>query len=181
MKIWAPLSRRLLRAEETFIAILILAITAVIFLNVIQRYFFGSSLSWAEEFSRYAVVWMTFIGASVCVSKGIHIAVDVWSGRLGKTLDRGAVIVTHLISIAFCAAMFWLGLKITLKIFHLSQKTIALGMPMWVVYAAIPTGAALMGIRFAEELAKAARSGGPPQQSSESTTNACKRKDCGDD
>lgn len=149
---WPVLSARLARVEEAIIGLLMLAVTAVIFTNVIRRYFFDSSLSWAEEFSRYAVVWMTFLGASVCVYRGIHIVVDVWADRLGKVLDRSLLIIAHLICIGFCTAMLVLGVQVALKVMSLSQKTIALGIPMWWVYAAIPVGALLMGLRFTEKL-----------------------------
>lgn len=153
MKRWSWYSARIVRVEEAIIGLMMLAITGVIFVNVIRRYFFDSGLSWAEEFSRYTVVWMTFVGASVCVYRGIHIVVDIWADRLGKWLDRGCVVLAHLISITFCLAMLVLGTRITLKVMLLSQKTIALGMPMWLVYAAIPVGALLMGLRFVEKLA----------------------------
>ncbi len=44
--------------------------------NVVARYFFNSPIEWAEEFSRYAFIWIVFLGAAVCTKHGRHIVID---------------------------------------------------------------------------------------------------------
>src|SRR5690625_1961582 len=46
-------------------------------LQVISRYVFGNPFTWTEEVARYAFVWVTFIGMTIGVKKGTHIALDV--------------------------------------------------------------------------------------------------------
>ncbi|MDS1140104.1 TRAP transporter small permease [Pusillimonas sp. SM2304] len=136
------------RLEENFIGLLLLAITAVIFINVVMRYAFQSSLSWAEEFARYGVIWITFIGSSVCIYRGLHIAVDVWSHKLGPRLDRRWLMGVNVLSALGCGVFFWYSLQLVIKAIHTGQKTIALGLPMWLVYGSMSLGSALMCVRF---------------------------------
>lgn len=136
------------RLEEAFIGILLLAITAVIFINVVMRYAFQSSLSWAEEFARYGVIWITFIGGSVCVYRGLHIAVDIWSHKLSPRVDRCWLMSVHAFSSISCSVFCWYSLQLVIKSVQTGQKTIALGLPMWLVYGSMTMGSALMCIRF---------------------------------
>ncbi len=61
--------------EQYFTGLILIAITFILFANVVLR-FFGISLEWAEEVARYGIIWVTFIGGSICIYKGGHIRVD---------------------------------------------------------------------------------------------------------
>ncbi|MBV6273396.1 TRAP transporter small permease [Alcaligenaceae bacterium CGII-47] len=136
-KLWAS---RLKSLEEGFIGILLLVITFVIFANVVLRYVFQASLSWAEEFARYGVIWVTFIGGSVCVYRGLHITVDIWAHKLSPRIDRWWLICANTVSALSCGAFFWYSLSLVEKSIHTGQKTVALGLPMWLVYGALSVG-----------------------------------------
>lgn len=65
-----------------------------IFLVTIAQIFFRFILDdpivWSEEIARFALIWMTFLGAAVIAWDGCHLAVDVFF--LGLS-DRAKVIV----------------------------------------------------------------------------------------
>lgn len=46
----------------------------LVFINVVLRYGFGSSVTESEELSRLLFVWMVFIGATVAYPAGEHMA-----------------------------------------------------------------------------------------------------------
>lgn len=143
-----PKQHWLRTAEEGFIGLMLLAITAVIFANVVLRYAFRSSLSWAEEFSRYGVIWITFVGGSVCVYRGLHIAVDVWNDHLSDRVNRWWLAGVHVLSALTCAVFSWYSAQLVIKAIQTKQKTVALGLPMWLMYGAMTVGGALMLVRF---------------------------------
>jgi len=64
------------RGFEKALIIGFIAMTAIIFLQVIFRYFLLQSLSWSEEVARYLFVWLTFLGASVVARSRSHIMVE---------------------------------------------------------------------------------------------------------
>ena len=136
------------KAEELFCAAAILLTTAVLFVNVVLRYGFSASTSWAEELIRYLMIWITFIGGGVCVRRGAHIRMDfimtVIPPRFGLALSRAA----YLLAAAFCAALAWYGFRLMAFTISHGQTSPALEVPMWVPYLAMPLGSALMTIHF---------------------------------
>lgn len=52
------------------------AIFAIIVFTVISRYGFNFVLSWSEEVPRYLLIWISFLGAALCVDLKDHIAFD---------------------------------------------------------------------------------------------------------
>ncbi|MBR1673050.1 MAG: TRAP transporter small permease [Fretibacterium sp.] len=140
------------RAEEGFCVAAFLVVTGVLFVNVVLRYVFSASTSWAEELIRYLMIWITFIGGGVCVRRGAHIRMDfalsVMSRRAGLRLTQGV----YLLAAVFCAALCWYGLRLMLFTVARGQTTPAMGLPMWVPYAAMPLGSALMVLHFIQEI-----------------------------
>lgn len=136
------------RLQEAFIGLMLLAITVVIFANVVLRYAFGASLSWAEEFARYGVIWLTLVGGSVCIYRGLHIAVDVWGEMLSQRVNRVWNMGVHLLCAITCGVFTWYAMQLVMKALHTKQKTIALGLPMWLMYGAMALGGVLMCVQF---------------------------------
>jgi TRAP-type transport system small permease protein len=61
---------------EFLVVICLLAMVVMVFGNVIMRYFFNSGISISEEMSRYAFIWLTYLGAMVAMREGGHLGVD---------------------------------------------------------------------------------------------------------
>ncbi len=70
--------------EVTVVAALAVMVVLV-FGNVVLRYGFNSGITVSEELSRWAFVWMTFLGAIIAVKEGGHLGTDMLVGRLGPT------------------------------------------------------------------------------------------------
>lgn len=136
------------RIEEGFCAGALLLTALVLFANVILRYVFHSGLSWAEELIRYLMIWITFIGGSVCVRRGAHIRMDflmtMLSPRVAELLTR----FVYFLSGAFCLGLLWYSRRLVAFTIRLHQTSPAMGIPMWVPYMAIPVGSVLMAWEF---------------------------------
>ena len=96
-----------------FIGALILIACFVLFVNVVLRAL-GYSLKWAEELTRYIIVWVTFIGGSMCIQDGTHVGIDVLPSRLGPKGKLILSIIINLISLAFVAVMAYLGVEMVM-------------------------------------------------------------------
>ena len=138
------------KMEQYFIGILLLAIAFLLFINVVLR-FFGSSLVWSEEVARYAIVWLTFIGSSVCIYKGAHIGVDAIMNVLGDKGKKILLLSTIFISIIFTIIFTYLSFIITKNVLITNQLSSTLEIPMVYVYGAMPIGGVLMLIRYTQE------------------------------
>lgn len=148
----ARLDRVLSFAEDTFISILLIAASAILFINVVGRYVFNSGFVWAEELVRYQIVWLVFVGASVAARKGIHIGVDAVVQIVPAKVRIAVRAAVFLVCIVFCGLLLFYGLELMLQTRAFNQRTPALQAPFWLAQLAIPVGAALMGLRFVQEL-----------------------------
>jgi TRAP-type transport system small permease protein len=54
----------------------LLAMVVMVFGNVVMRYVFNSGIQISEEMSRYAFIWLTYLGAMVAMREGGHLGVD---------------------------------------------------------------------------------------------------------
>src|SRR5690606_19073778 len=139
------------RSEEILIGVLILTASVILFANVVARYVFNAGFPWAEELVRYQIVWMVFLGASVAARQGIHIGVDILIKLSPPPLAKLIELVVHAIAVVFCGFLVFYGAQLIEQTFAFGQVSPALQLPMWLVQLAIPVGAALMGIRFAQQ------------------------------
>ena len=96
-----------IRLLEAFLAFCLIAMVVMVFGNVVLRYGFDSGIVVSEELSRFAFIWLVFVGAVVAMHEGAHLGVD----SLVKVLPRGGKIVclvaSELLILACCAMFFW--------------------------------------------------------------------------
>lgn len=129
--------------EEAFIGITLLAVTFVLFINIILRYFFSANTTWAEEFIRYAIIWITFIGSSICFRKGIHVGVDLLMESLPKKGKLILQIIVNVLAMVFMVFLVIYGVKLVLFSISTGQISAALEVKTFWIYLAIPVGSLL--------------------------------------
>jgi TRAP-type C4-dicarboxylate transport system permease small subunit len=139
------LDNMLLRANRWAIIAILAAMALMVFANVALRYLTDQSILWAEEASRYAMIWLTFIGSGLVLRHGGHIGIDMLQERLPRHAPaiRGVV---FLLMLVFFVLMVWIGARYAMLTW--AQTTPVLGIPMGVVYLAMPIGFALMTVHL---------------------------------
>lgn len=78
----------------------------LVFLNASLRYLFSSGLTWSEELSRYAFVWVVFLGAISAFVEGSHIIVDLLIRKLPPSLKKVMFVIVNLIIITIMWLFF---------------------------------------------------------------------------
>jgi TRAP-type C4-dicarboxylate transport system permease small subunit len=73
------------RIFEAAAVALFVAIVFVAVLQVVNRFFIGSSLSWSEEFQRYGHIWLVFFAVPIGYRRGSHIGIDFLQKALAGT------------------------------------------------------------------------------------------------
>jgi TRAP-type transport system small permease protein len=73
------------RLLELLLVALMAVMVVMVFGNVVLRYAFNSGITVSEELSRWAFVWMIFLGAVVAIKENGHLGTDMLVGRLGRT------------------------------------------------------------------------------------------------
>ncbi len=140
------------RLERTFLAGAIIISSLLLFVNVVMRYIFLFPIYWAEEFVRYLMVWLIFIGASQVTLWGGHVAVDMVPRTLSRRGNAILAFIVNVICILFCVLLAYLSIKQMMRVKGAGQISPALEIPMWIAYLSIPTGAILMLLRFTQQL-----------------------------
>lgn len=158
------INRTLDRLEETLIASFMAAATLIIFAAVLHRYALGIagvgdyvrqvSFTWAQELCIYLFIWMAKFGAAYGVRTGIHVGVDVLVRKLSERRQRFFVQLGLSAGIFFTFTVAALGARFVLFVHDTGQVSPDLGMPMWIVYLAVPLGSGLMCYRFAQVLVR---------------------------
>ena len=156
MRAVLELLRRLERA--TVAALMILMALAYAF-NVALRELAAlqaSKFAWIEEACLFALAWVVFLGLGIALERGRHIAMSSLLERLAPKLRRRLKLAIDLTGLAFSLYVAKLALEITSFVVRSGQTSPTLDVSMGWLYAAMPVGFALLGLRYALELAQAA-------------------------
>jgi len=113
-------------------------------LQVVTRFIFNDSLTWTEEMARFAFIWVSFLGAALCVEQDSHARISIVSDALPKKLQTILYYAGQVIIIISAAVMVWQGAKLMETVSM--QTSPMLGIPMSVFYGAAPVSAVLMAI-----------------------------------
>lgn len=138
--------RSFIRINRLLVGLAMAAIFALVFLNVVLRYGFGTSVSWIEEVARFLMIWGAFLGAGLALREGRHVAIDVLQDRLPEGARRALRIAIAGIVLVFLAGLTYLGLRFVA--FGWDKVTMALQIPRGIPYLAIPIGCALFAIHL---------------------------------
>lgn len=85
--------------EKVFAAISgvsLLAMFLVLFVQVLLRYFFRIGIIWTDEFSRYLMLWIIMLGASVMTFDDSHIRISLLED-VAPVLKKGFKVIRYLI------------------------------------------------------------------------------------
>lgn len=146
MVVLQRLERVFIRLNEAVVVLLMMAMTSLVLLNVVTRYGFSFSVTWAEELSRFLMIWITYIGAGLALRQGNHVAFEYVQSRLPARAVvwlRVAIGIGILVFLAYLAWFGWEFSQLTMR-----QRSAVLGIQRGVVGLAIPIGAVVMGMHL---------------------------------
>lgn len=125
---------------------------ALAFVNVVARYVFDASLTWAAELTVFFFLWSVFFGAAYCFNKDAHISVSILLDILPSSIAKGFLIISHIITIVYLLAVSYYGYEYLLEVIELEEMSIDLEIPMWIPYLVIPVSFAFGAFRVSEKL-----------------------------
>lgn len=139
--------------NQSIAAFGITAGVAIAFINVVARYVFDASFTWASELTVYLFLWSAFFAAAYCFKKDAHIAVTILLDIMPSKLAKVMMIVSHMITIVFLLAVSYYGYEYLLLVIDLDERSIDLwDIPMWIVYLVVPISFLFAGYRVIEKL-----------------------------
>lgn len=143
--------------EQMLASLLLAAIVALIFANVIMRYVMNASLTWGEELTLWLFVWFVWVGVSYAFHTGDHVRITVLKDLLGARARLIADCIVALLVLAFLLVLSVECIKLIRMPFVASQSSVVLGLPIPILYASAPVGADLSAIRVVQHLVRTLR------------------------
>jgi TRAP-type C4-dicarboxylate transport system permease small subunit len=148
MKSWDRLDKKLAGVEQILVAILLSAMIAVAFLQIVLRNFFATGIDWGDPLVRYLVVWVGFIGAAIATREGKHITIDVVSRWITGRGNRYIPVASHFSSALICGILTFAAIKF-IRLETQIGGSVFLKLPVWVPELIIPAAFGLMTVRYA--------------------------------
>lgn len=133
--------------EEYLIAILLIALTLIMLLQIVMRYVFNNSLSWPEELSRYCFVYITFFTWGYCVRNDSMLRLDILKELLPSKIWTVLQAIVRIVSLIFFLCMFVNSLDLLASMQKTSRVSAALGIPYTFIYLSTVLGFGLAVIR----------------------------------
>jgi C4-dicarboxylate transporter DctQ subunit len=144
------------RVEQTLVGLLGIAALGVGLWQIFGRYF-ASQLSsgWGDEVIVYLIIWGVMIVSSQLVRLDGHVRPDLVLRLMPPGAQRWLEVFNCLIALVFCIGLVWYGWQIVNTAWLLDERSFTgLSFPMYIYYAALPTGSALMVARYTIRLVR---------------------------
>ncbi len=132
-------------ALRILLIVLMAAMALDVLWQVVTRFIFNSPSVWTEELARFILIWLGSLGAAYGVAEGFHLEMDYFlkktEGYRRRLLDRIILAILLLIGLG---VFFFGGGRLVLLANELGQTSPALGLPMSLVYLALPLSGLLI-------------------------------------
>jgi len=118
-------------------------ILGICLVQVVARYLFGASFTWAEEVSIVLLLYATWGAACLGVKEGVHLRLSILDGRI---TSRGTIILRLALNCLAISLMVAIALMSEIVMRNMADLTLMSlpSVPLNVVYACIPIGCIMM-------------------------------------
>lgn len=113
---------------NVLMAALLFLMIIFVFGNVVLRYFFNSGWTWAEEMSRFLLVWITFLGAVGAMKENRHLGFSSLIKRMPLPIKKTMFVVSN--AVMLCILYLLLGGTWDMTVLGLTNVASATGIPM---------------------------------------------------
>lgn len=125
--------------------ILMVVLVVDVVWQVLARYVAQSPSSFTDELARFLLIWVGLFGSAYALGKKKHLAIDLLPNRLqGTSKIRLNRLINILIFLFAFFVMIIGGIRLVWITWTLKQVSASLGIPLGIVYLAIPLSGLLM-------------------------------------
>jgi C4-dicarboxylate transporter DctQ subunit len=140
------------KIQEWILVIGLTVITLVTFSSVVGRYLLGTSFVWSEELTRYIMIWLTFIGASLGIVRGAHIKIDVLRLLVSKRKQAFFQSLSSMLCVVGSLFFTFYAIVFIKEQMSLHQLSSVLKIPIWAVQSVFVISGVLMIIHWLQQL-----------------------------
>ncbi len=93
--------------EESFISLLLVSMTLLVFAEVVARFLFNVGFLWLEEVTLTLGAWFVLFGASYGVKVGAHIGVDAFVQALPEKARKITAVTAVIVCLCYCSLFLY--------------------------------------------------------------------------
>ena len=140
-------------AEEYLLVYSLMFSVALVFMQVVMRYVFSSSLSWSEELARYLFLWQIWLGASYAVKEHRHLRIEIIQDLItDPSKKKYFELFVLILWLGFSIFLTYEGYNLSVMQFRNGQVSPAMRLPIGYAYSSVPVGCLQMSIRLVAEI-----------------------------
>lgn len=128
-----------IRSDYWIAAILLFAMAAIAFINVLSRYLFHFSFAATEEITINMFVWMTVVGSGIAFERGGQLGMITLYKLFPAKMKKAVILVSAGLSAAlFILVDIFMIQAIYFEVTLFKATSAGLGIPVWIYYAGVP-------------------------------------------
>lgn len=135
------------RFEDILLSLILTSMILLACTQIFLRTVMSSGLLWADPLLRYLVLWSGLFGAVAATGQGKHIALDVLSRKMPKSIAPWINLATLLFCCLASAGLTWAGV-----VFIQGELEFAsagpLSLPLWFWNSIFPAAFSLITIKY---------------------------------
>ncbi len=137
---WADtIFNKIVKFMEVFLIIIFALLVFDVLLQVFSRYILNTSYSFTEEFARFALIWLSIVGAAYLNAKREHLSMDFLYQKFTKITQKKVSILIEIFVFLFALIVMVVGgFNLVYITLHLEQLSGTLEVPLGYVYAILP-------------------------------------------
>ena len=136
--------RALVSVLRVLAGVLLVASISLNFANVIGRYFFNTSIFWAEEVMLYLMVACVFLGNGVVAWSGRQLRMDVIVAMMSAQVQKVLALVAELTFVVVAVAIVVFAWPVIRDLWLFDQRSQSAELPMVIPQIMVPIGLSIM-------------------------------------
>jgi len=140
--------KKALNGIESFTCATFLAAMLIILTGQVVLRWFGASNAWSEEVSRYLFVWVVFLGSSMAIQTGSHIAIStavkIWPKRIRPYMEIVGTISWMILS----AIITYIATDFAVRLYSMGTISLGLQINSGIPFSGVAIGYFFMTIRL---------------------------------
>ena len=138
--------------ENYLCQFLLVFFVILLFVQIVLRNVFSSSLAWGDELATYVFVWFAYMGAAYAAKMSAHNRVTFQFKFFPRVVEKICNIFTDLIWIAFNLYFVYLSYDFIFNRMNVFWKSQTMGIPMKYFFLILPIAFFVMSLRIAQNM-----------------------------
>jgi len=136
--------------EDTLGAVFYAYMAIIVAVEVVRRYVFNASSSWAEETAVYAFIWLAHLAAASAARDRAHLSFDLMGRLLKPGAARAMTLLSDIAFLMLALLILWTSAQNTLLQYQYGQMMRGVDLPIVLASAAVPVGWGLVALRVCQ-------------------------------